>query len=579
MLRKTIFAVACVIACLNIMSCSLDTSRQSPSLRILSPTPEWIYHDDSPVYFQTNILTEDVHWTLSTHDGMFTGNGKSLLLEAGTYAVTVSYKSQSTSSTFSVRHRIQLPLEERRYLIVSTTQKCMLPPGIQYPALLALDGFANSISVSYDTQPADRSVSTGQSMIMDEPVRDIRIPLTAATQLPVSASRTLSVMDGDGPRMFRVINTTSQMGKAHEVEAAVLHEGEKYKLWKPTGVKIEPAVLAGFINRLDTLVIPRITSIWGDWTDIDQDGKIAILFCPTINAEKLAVGFFNPNDFFSRNTNASSPHYNPNSNEMDILYVAVPSDENESYSVESILATIGHELTHAITFSVKTWRRIHDGKEMTQADLFLDEGWSHLSENLCGLGVSGGNIRFLERYLSSPIAYSFTSITDTAGSRGAIMLLLSWLFWKQGGMDFDQNGNVVDNGGIAFLRRMIESEHTGWEAIGLAYDGKRTSNALLGEMFCAINRQRTTAETFQYRTDPATGEPLEVFSAMGSVGDRIIGQPATISYGQKTPQLPRYTFGFLPPQTRMGTDRIYTIISGNIQGEIFFSTVKGNERE
>lgn len=559
-----------------VLSCSLDTGKPSPSLIILSPTSGWTYHDDSPVYFQTNILTEDIHWTIGTQDGRFTGNGKSLLLEAGTYSVTASYGSQSTRTSFSVRHRAQLPLEERIYLIVSNGQTVIFPFGTQYPALLTLDGFANRISVSQGG-PSDesRSLSADQSKIRKEPLRDIHIPLTIDKPLAFSTARSMTGTGEEGTRTFHVINTTSQMGRAHEIEATTLHEGERYRLWKPLDMAIEQTVLDSFISTLDTLIFPRITTIWGDWTDIDQDGKIAILFCPTINVEKIAVGFFNPNDFFARNTDTTSSHYNPNSNEMDILYVAVSSDESESYSMESILATIGHELTHAITFSQKTWRRIHEGKEALQADLFLDEGWSHLSENLCGLGTSGGNIRFLERYLSASASYSFASKTDTAGSRGATMLFLSWLFWRKGGMGWNQDGIIVDTGGMAFLQRMVQSEHTGWETIGHAFENGETSDSLLRQMFHEINRQRALSEPFSYRTDPITGEPVEVFSDMGDIGGIEIGHPTVMAFGQSISQLPRYTFSFFPPA--FGRSQSYTVSTGNIQGEVFLSTIRGGE--
>lgn len=566
--------IVCVLTlAMFVMSCSLDEPSRVAPLNIMSPTPGWTYYDDSPVYFQTNIISDDIVWTIDPQEWTFQGNGTARSLKAGEYTVTARYGSQTSTVSLSVQHTVQQPFEERRHLLVAQNQTLTFPGGIQYPAVLTLDGTMSNLRVSFDEAVVPRQATDKGQDPSDSAVRDIRIPLSVQSPLPPEHSRSVARKDTTGTRTFHVIDTVSQMGKAHEVEARVIHESERYRLWKPFDTQIGQQVLDEFIAKLDSLVIPRVTAIWGNWTDIDQDGKIAVLFCPTINEEKLAVGFFNPNDFFAKDTDVSSPHYNPYSNEMDILYVAIPEADNGSYSTTSIMATIGHELTHAITFSQKTWLRVHEGQAAIQAELFLDEGWSHLSENLCGLGVSGGNIRFLERYLTSPASYSFASTTDTVGSRGATMLFLTWLFWRQGGMTWDETGNIADNGGIAFLRRMVQSDGTGWEAIGQAYGDGKDTDSLLRELFTAINRQRATKESFRYTTDPVTQEPVEVFSGMGDVGGVMIGQPATRNYDETVHPMQKYSFCFFPA---CGSEfQRYTVNTTKLTGEAFISAVRG----
>jgi hypothetical protein len=89
-------------------------------------------------------------------------------------------------------------------------------------------------------------------------------------------------------------------------------------------------------------------------------------------------------------------------------------------------ATVAHELAHLSTFTGKTWSRIRDGQlQAPREELFLEEGWSHLTESLLGFGVSGGNIRFFERFLNNTSMYSFCGPNrlgqnDSAGMRGAI---------------------------------------------------------------------------------------------------------------------------------------------------------------
>jgi hypothetical protein len=321
-----------------------------------------------------------------------------------------------------------------------------------------------------------------------------------------------------------VVNTQNQSGLPHELEAELYYQSERLNVWIPETAAIQPAVITALITAIEMRILPRIETIWGWPSDIDENGRFALLFAPTINEEKLAVGFFNPADFFEQNMDTTSPSYNPASNEMDILYTALPeSGDGPSYSLESIIATIAHELTHAVTFTTKTWIRMQNGdSQAAREELFLDEGWSHLTENLCGFGVSGGNIRFLNRYLDDTALYSFCGANrngqeDSAGMRGAITLFLSWLFWKSGGMEWDSLNPValIDTGGITFLKRMVTSAETGWESIGNAF-GKPTL-ALFNEMHSEINNYRMSDRVYQYQTDPLTNEAVDSFVNMGLV--------------------------------------------------------------
>jgi hypothetical protein len=127
---------------------------------------------------------------------------------------------------------------------------------------------------------------------------------------------------------------------------------------------------------------------------------------------------------------------------MDLLYIAIPEENSRNYNVNSITATIIHEYTHAINFTNKTWKKISEGKsDVFQEETFLDEGWSHLTESLCGYGISGGNCDFVNLYLENMNLYSFCKKnylgnSDSAGQRGAMCLFLYYLFNKAGGVEY-----------------------------------------------------------------------------------------------------------------------------------------------
>jgi hypothetical protein len=286
------------------------------------------------------------------------------------------------------------------------------------------------------------------------------------------------------------------------------------------------------------------------------------------------VGFFNPADFFKRNTDSSSSVYNPASNEMDIIYVAVPDSQNgSSYSPDSIIATIAHELTHASTFSEKTWKRLASGNaDAPREELFLDEGWSHLTENLCGYGVSGGNIKFLRRYVDDTAAYSFCEANrygqdDSAGMRGAMTLFLSWLFWRQGGMTWDSADptRLVDSGGIAFLRRMLASSTTGWESIGQAYG--ESTDTLFQAMLAEINHARMRGSVYHFKPDPISGEPLDCFPNMGSEAS-YVGLPKAYPLSEAQSLLPWSYMPFEP--CLMERDAALIINARTFSGTVYY---------
>jgi hypothetical protein len=122
--------------------------------------------------------------------------------------------------------------------------------------------------------------------------------------------------------------------------------------------------------------LPRCAALWGQWGSTNQDGRVHILLTPLLNEEDLAVGFFNP---------------------------AQDNTPGNSFSTASLCATIAHELTHLIHYERKTRQAAIAGSaDPPQEETFLDEGLAQLSECLNGYGVSGGDILFAQKYLSSP---------------------------------------------------------------------------------------------------------------------------------------------------------------------------------
>lgn len=433
-----------------IVSCNVDENEIDPGFSISSPKKDWVYNDDMPVLFAVNVDTDFVQWSSSLEGNLGAGNNLQRWISPGSHIITAEINGIKKTVAVNINKKVLNTYDEIKILLNYFPLIRQFSQGDYYPCLTSLDGSVEKLSVSMNNtnvkthrnynnyNPGRTALNTDIRLLRDfRPVQHLKPGINNAVTRTLKKTFIKSYNIGD-TRNFRVINTASQGSDPHMVEAELYYTSSNFNLWKPSGTIIDSITLQYCIDKIENLILPRIHIIWGTQADIDVDGKIAVLLSQTINDEKLAIGFFNPSDFFKYNNDPASENYNPASNEMDILYIAVPENKSGSpYSPDSIVATIGHELTHAVNFTNKTWNRIQDGEsDIPQEEVFLDEGWSHLSENLLGYGISGGNILFFHLFLNDTASYSFCKANssgqyDSAGMRGAMTLFMSWLFWKK----------------------------------------------------------------------------------------------------------------------------------------------------
>ncbi len=255
------------------------------------------------------------------------------------------------------------------------------------------------------------------------------------------------------------------------INSKLYYKGEYIQVWVDTSSYTgEPAgnsAINEMIDWAEKVVLPRqINDIVGPHFDLDGSGNFSIVMSKKINDEKLAIGFFNPSDFFDKSQTGS--------NEEDIIYLGFPDINDHNFTPKSLASTIGHEYAHLVYFSNKTYRPLVEGKTSTLKleETFLNEGLAHLTESLFGFGESGGNLVFTKVYFIWPERFSLSSKNtvgrseDSPERRGAVMSLLWWLFVQEGGAKWDEKtGSITDLGGIAFLSRLTTSPYIGWENI------------------------------------------------------------------------------------------------------------------
>ncbi|MBR5645124.1 MAG: hypothetical protein IKX23_00600 [Treponema sp.] len=541
-------------------SCSKETDYED-LIRIVSPVSGWTYYEDSTICFSSNVNSENIYWYSSKDGFLGRGNGRTVFLSEGVHDIICKINDYKKNTIIQVQKRNYRSGQSIDNYINEAEKEILLKPGKYYPYLVSFEGKGKELKINKKTK----------EQLFNRDFK-ININLKNLEKIKNSANRAavLNEYKEGEKKEFYIIKTDNQYDKPHEIVFEMVCNSLHCTVWLPEKRNFEIQIIENCIEQFNTLIYPRLKAIWGEWADVDQDGKIALVFCPTINEEKEAVGYFNPSDLFKNDDNNYS-------NEMDIIYLAVPEKNVNNYSEQTITATIAHEMTHAITFNSKTYKRVKEGLiNIPQEEIYIEEGLSHLSENLCGFGISGGNVEFIRYYLENTQNYSFCTDNifgqdDSVGQRGAMCLFLSWLFWKKGGMSWNVNNpsEVIDCGGISFLKKLINSSEIGWINIGKIY-GVDIEEVFL-EFVKDINLKRLEKETVQYRRDPVTEEYVEFFCSMPELH---LGLPKVSEECEIRTVLPWSLILF--PEFEIEEKQIINLSANKYEGKVFFNLIYNN---
>ncbi|MBI4367556.1 MAG: hypothetical protein HY543_12135 [Deltaproteobacteria bacterium] len=237
-------------------------------------------------------------------------------------------------------------------------------------------------------------------------------------------------------------------------------------------------------------------ALFGEVSDVNDDGRVAVLLTPQVNRlgssqGGFVTGFFNAQDLYVGRT----------SNNREILHVMVPDSigiygmvVEKAFVLENLLpAVLPHELQHAISYN----QHVLAGGGAPE-DAWLNEGLSHLAEDLLGFGVE--NPSRYAVYLDRPDVYPLVSAGSPGlAARGGIFLLLRYLY--------EQHPD-----GAAFLRRLVQSGQVGVPNLEAAFASDDTGFDQFGEFLMRwsatllLNNRGISADPrFRYRT-PTTAE-------------------------------------------------------------------------
>lgn len=208
---------------------------------------------------------------------------------------------------------------------------------------------------------------------------------------------------------------------------------------------------------------------FGTPTDLDGNGKVIGLFTRAVNElTPASVGYVYGGFFYSRDLFKRTPQPGflacPTSNVAEMFYLLAPDPSgsihgnvrSKAYVRENTLSTLPHELQHLINKS----RRFYVNNVPTDETIWLDEGLSHVAEELAYYAKSGyapgqnlgstqalgttaqfnnyveyqdNNLGRLGTYLTSPANNSPIEDDDELETRGATWWLLRYLADRKGG--------------------------------------------------------------------------------------------------------------------------------------------------
>ena len=240
-----------------------------------------------------------------------------------------------------------------------------------------------------------------------------------------------------------------------------------------------------FAARFDTLVYPMDAAAFGEPTDIDKNGRIAIVFTRAVNeltpsaSPSYVGGLTFSRDLFPQAGSARAEACAA-SNEGEYFYLMAPDPtgtingnrRSNAFVDSNSTGVIAHELVHLINASRKLYVNTSSPKF---EEKWLDEGLAHIAEELLFYRESGlaprsnltyqaliqsnrvrfayindmlGNANRYRDYLFAPSTGSPFKAGDSLATRGAAWSLLRYLADRAGSSDGNLWSRLVDNSAV-----------------------------------------------------------------------------------------------------------------------------------
>ena len=219
-------------------------------------------------------------------------------------------------------------------------------------------------------------------------------------------------------------------------------------------------------------------SIYGNHTDVDNNGKIIILFLdlnPESGNGSILNGYFNPADLIDGQ-----------GNNADMLYMDLGGLNNNPYYMAG---TILHELQHLINYNVNV---LENGTEM---DVWLNEALSESTSVLFNkTTVNSRNIEF--NSISYYCFYTWDLPINVFANYPSASVFMNWLYIKSG---YNDNifKNIAASKEVNAYRRVLSTVNTissSWDSLLIQWIEDVNKGVVSGAKINSI--KKTYANTY-----------------------------------------------------------------------------------
>jgi hypothetical protein len=295
-----------------------------------------------------------------------------------------------------------------------------------------------------------------------------------------------------------------------------------------------------FATFFDEEAWPLVTANFGEPSDIDGNARVVIFFTPAVNKLKenqtgsdgsYVGGFFYNRDLFPRSGKSACA----GSNVTEMVYMLVPDPQGvhgRSFSYAFVNRTTPTVLVHEFQHLVNDSRRLHVTKAPIWEQTWLNEGLSHIAEELMFYRRSGlhprsdigpqdlgtpaareafrsfqaDNLERLTNFLRAPESTSAMG-PDLLATRGAAWAYLRYVADRRGGSEASLWAALVRDtrlNGIENLRAALNADPLEWMrdwSVAMYVDDTTFLEAALGP--------RYTMPSWRFRT---------LYPALGTLG-------------------------------------------------------------
>lgn len=294
--------------------------------------------------------------------------------------------------------------------------------------------------------------------------------ITLISSILISCYSPFFLTDTDGFSVYRSSSSGSGLSSDF-IKATIAKETENLIVYVEKGESYNSSSLDLVCNEFEKHYAKE-KSIYGNHTDVDNNGKIIILFLdlnPESGNGSILNGYFNPADLIDGQ-----------GNNADMLYMDLGGLNNNPYYMAG---TILHELQHLINYNVNV---LGNGRDM---EVWLNEALSESTSVLFNsTTVNSRNKEF--NSINYYCFYTWDLPINVFANYPSASVFMNWLYVKS---DYDENvfKNIAASKSVSSYNRVLSQVaaiSSSWDSLLLQWIDDVNNGIVSGAKINKINK-------------------------------------------------------------------------------------------